>query len=84
MRMPTVSSPAVTTSGTAAFFRHSTVSGPGQKRSISRRAVSVVSHRASSWRLSQICTISGLSAGRPLAAKMLLTAASSSALAPRP
>ena len=84
IRMPTVSSPAVTTSGTACFFRHSTVSGPGQKRSMRRSAVSVGSHSASSWERSQMCTISGLSAGRPFAAKMARTASAFRASAPRP
>ena len=37
-RIPTVSSPAVTASGTTGFRRRIMVSGPGQNRSASRQA----------------------------------------------
>ena len=84
MRTATVSSPAVTASGTAGLRGMISVSGPGQKASISGRAASGTWHRPLSWLLSQMCTISGLSAGRPLAAKMPGTAWALRALAPRP
>ena len=62
-----------------------TVSGPGQNASASFCAAaghSLANARAAAT--SPTCTISGWSAGRPLAAKIFATAASSSARAPRP
>ena len=62
-----------------------TVKGPGQNASAS--ACAQAGHSAANARAaatSLTCTISGWSAGRPLAAKILATAASSSARAPRP
>ena len=51
---------------------------------ITRRLRSSIWHRGSAASTLGTCTISGLSAGRPLAAKTLRTAASLRASAPRP
>ena len=85
MRRPTVGSPAVAISGTAPDFGTTSVSGPGQCRRASAPAAS--GHSRASERAMPIestCTIIGLVAGRPLAAKILATAPASSALAPSP
>ena len=73
-RIPTVSSPAVTAAGTIlvpspAFLQGSImVSGPGQNALASRSASSGTSRAtAESCEYSAICTISGLSEGRPFA-----------------
>ena len=84
MRTATLGRPALTTSGTQGFLGMRSVSGPGQKRSISARAAGLMRHSGTASSGAGTCTMSGLSAGRPLAAKMARTAASSSALAPRP
>ena len=84
-RIPTVSSPAVTTSGTAGFRRRTMVSGPGQKRLASFRAVSGTSSQYhSSQEGSGMWRMRGLSWGRPLARKMSSTALGFRPLAPRP
>ena len=85
MRMPTVSSPALTAEEMRSDLGRISVIGPGQNASISSFAPSGISRTsgAISSRLAT-CTISGLSAGRSFAAKMLRTAASLSASAPRP
>ena len=84
MRMATLSSPAVTTAGTISFLGRIIVSGPGQKAAASLRAISLMWHSGSISASAAMCTISGLSAGRSLAAKILRTAGSLSAFAPRP
>ena len=62
-----------------------TVSGPGQKACTSRSAAGgIPAAKAAACSAPATCTISGWSAGRPLAAKMAATARSSSARAPRP
>ena len=84
-RMPTVESPADTTSGMQARFGRISVIGPGQNASISRHAASGTSvTSAPSWSKEAMCTISGLSAGRPFASKMRCTACALSASAPSP
>ena len=85
-RTATVSSPAVTTSGTPLLLCMISVRGPGQKASIKARACApgppaisgASSAAAAMW------TMSGLSPGRPLAAKIFSTAEASSAFAPNP
>ena len=52
------------------------VSGPGQKRAASARASAGKTARPSAAARSATCTMSGLKAGRPLAAKMPATARS--------
>ncbi|MNJ42298.1 hypothetical protein D3C77_372620 [compost metagenome] len=86
IRTATVDRPAVTRGETAPGTAGSTsVSGPGQKASMSARAVSFTSvTRPSNCFMSAICTISGLSEGRPLAAKIASTAGVLRASAPRP
>ncbi|MNP42280.1 hypothetical protein D3C76_1360380 [compost metagenome] len=78
--------PAVTRGETAPGAAGSTtVSGPGQNASISRRSVSFTRiTRPSSWLMEAICTISGLSDGRPFAANTASTASVFLASAPRP
>ena len=85
-RTATVSSPADTLSGTRPERGKIIVSGPGQKARIIRRAVSDGSQAMSGRSASgeAMCRISGLSPGRPLAAKMRLTASASSPFAPSP
>ena len=86
MRTATVASPAVTRRGTFSLFGKISVSGPGQKASIKARACApgppaisgASSAAAAMW------TMSGLSPGRPLAAKIFSTAEASSAFAPKP
>lgn len=84
-RTPTVSRPADTSSGIAACRGTITVNGPGQNRSINRRAMTGTRRATpSSMEGSAMCTINGLSAGRPLARKIARTAWPSNALAPKP
>ncbi len=59
IRRPTVFRPPVVTAGSAK------VSGPGQKAVIKRRARGETSANSSACHSSAICTISGLSEGRP-------------------
>lgn len=61
-RTPTFASPATTLEGTSAAFSSTIVSGPGQKRVANSSAYA--GHAATS----ATCTITGLCAGRPLAA----------------
>lgn len=84
-RTPTVSKPAVTSSGTEGCRGTITVKGPGQKRSIRRRATAGT-RRATRPTIaaSATWTINGLSAGRPFARKIARTARASNAFAPRP
>ena len=85
IRIATVPSPALTLAGIRGERGKIMVSGPGQKASASRRAVSgiaVTSGSISSNRA--ICTINGLSCGRPLASKIRATAASLVASAASP
>ena len=67
------------------FFSKINVNGPGQNLSITRFAFSgissTISFKAST---SAMCTIKGLSDGRPFAAYVFIAASSSSAFAPRP
>ena len=84
-RTPTVSRPAVTTSGIRADRGRTRVKGPGQHASARIRASSgqfATHERAmsgpSAW------TIKGFTSGRPLASKIRATAAGSVASAPRP
>ena len=81
----TVSRPAVTSSGTIELLLNIMVSGPGQKASARVCALSGtwLQSRLSSLFLA-ICSISGLSAGLPLARNMPNTASLSSPFAPRP
>ena len=84
-RTATVSNPALTASGTTLLLLTTSVNGPGQKASISFLALAfkpVVSCSISF--LSAMCNISGLSLGRPLAAKILATAVLFRPSAPRP
>ena len=84
-RSPTVESPAVTTAGTASDFGRMTVSGPGQKRSMSARAAAGTrAERRSACSSAATCTIRGLSVGRPLAANIFCTASGRRASAPSP
>ena len=85
IRTATVSSPAVTSSGTAEDRLKMSVSGPGQNASINVRAASGM--RVQSCFTSfffATCRMSGLSPGLPLASKMRRTASPSSPFAPRP
>ena len=86
MRTATVSSPAVTSRGTRGDLGKISVMGPGQKARMSARAQAQGSSAIRPARpLSPaMCAISGLSAGRPLAAKMRADASAFSASAPRP
>ena len=86
MRTATVASPAVTRDGTFSLLGKISVRGPGQKASIKARACGPGSPAMSGASPSglQMCTISGLSPGRPLAANIFSTAAASSAFAPSP
>ena len=85
IRTATVSSPAVTMSGTSSDRGTTMVRGPGQNVSIRARALAfnplVKGYICS---VSAICRISGLSAGRPLAANIFATAGPFSPSAPRP
>ena len=84
-RMPTVSSPAETSSGMQAALGKMMVNGPGQNASASLRALSgTIRASVESCSLSAMCTIRGLSCGRPLARKIFATAAPSKAFAARP
>ena len=68
IRTATVSMPPVVSYGILSFFRKIMVSGPGQKRSANAQAVCGTSSTISSKAfIFVICTISGLSEGRPLA-----------------
>ena len=85
IRTATVSSPALTSSGTILLLATITVSGPGQNFSIKSCACfvnPVVNFKISS--LSAMCKISGLSFGRPLASKILRTASPLRPSAPSP
>ena len=85
IRTATVSRPAVVASGIRGSRGRIIVSGPGQNRSANLRALSGTSRTTSlSAGRSAMCTISGLSFGRPLTRKMVSTAAGSRALAARP
>ena len=85
IRTATVSRPPVTSSGTLLLFRYTMVSGPGQNSSISSLALSGTDfHRSFRSLFFAICSISGLSLGRPLASNILFTASPSRPLAPRP
>jgi hypothetical protein len=85
IRTATVFNPAVTEEGREDFFESKRVRGPGQKR-----AISVLARGGTSLAtllsifMSLTCTITGLSCGRPFAAKILATAPAFSAFAPRP
>mmetsp|Transcript_28355 Transcript_28355/g.90347 ORF Transcript_28355/g.90347 Transcript_28355/m.90347 type:complete len:308 (+) Transcript_28355:141-1064(+) len=87
-RTPTKPVPAVTLDGMQGAALAIRVRGPGQKAPASASNTS----RSSPWMstssraraVSSTCTIRGSVSGRPLASKMDNTAASSSALAPRP
>ena len=66
MRMPTVSSPPVVTYGTSSVRSQIIVTGPGQKASITFTITGVtIGVMSLSCSLFQICTMLGLSAGRP-------------------
>ena len=85
-RTPTLSRPAVQTSDILSPLGRIMVSGPGQKASASFCACKgmspLMTFRISS--IQAICTIRGLSWGRPFAAKIFRIASGSQALAPRP
>lgn len=73
--MPTVSSPPEVISGISFRFGRIMVKGPGQNRSASFSASGgTVAATCSSACISAMCTISGLSAGLPFAAKICRTA----------
>ena len=85
MRSATVDPPAVTIDGIHSALGNTRVNGPGQNAAASRAAESgqvAQSVRASS--IDDVCTMSGLLLGRPLAVNIRATAFASSALAPRP
>ncbi len=85
IRTATVLSPPVVSRGTLSLPGTITVSGPGQNTSASlpARAASpdATAHRSSNR---EMCTISGLSEGRPLAAYIFDAAEAFRASAPRP
>ncbi len=84
-RIATVSSPALTSSGIKSLFGNIIVKGPGQNFSAHFFAESgMFLTSGGSIEISLICTISGLSCGRPLAANMRFTAAPLNASAPSP
>ena len=85
IRTATVGRPALTSSGMRGPFGKIMVSGPGQYARASFTAVSGIS-AASRGSVSQsaICTIRGLSIGRPLASKIRATAGPFSASAASP
>ena len=88
MRSATVCNPLVTTSGTSSCRGSTSVSGPGQKHSVSR-PTSVASRSGtaairSSHSQSGKWTISGSKNGRSLASKILSTASGRVASAARP
>ena len=75
IRTATVGNPAVTSPGTQGAWGKMMVSGPGQQASASRRAFSGMAvTRGAQSSSAAICTIRGLSIGRPLAAKIPATA----------
>ena len=75
IRTPTVSRPAQVTSLTSGPRGMTIVSGPGQKAAASFLARSGTSETMPfSISMPQICTMSGLSCGRPFASKIFLTA----------
>ncbi len=75
-RIPTVGPPAVTTSGTCGCFGKTSVSDPGQKRLAKWSAISgQFETRDFAASTSATCTMIGFVAGRPLAAKIVSTAA---------
>ena len=84
-RIPTVSSPAVTSSGRSRCLGTITVNGPGKNAAISFSAADGI-RRATrpTSAMSVRCTISGLSEGRPFARKIALTAFAFIASAPSP
>jgi hypothetical protein len=87
-RTPTKPVDAVTSGGMQLRLRTTMVSGPGQNCVVSRRnsrspAASTSTTSSASATVST-CTMSGSDAGRPLNWKILRTAASLRALAPRP
>ena len=85
IRTATVGKPAVTAFGTLAALGKIKVNGPGQKSFIRSRASFEISRATlSSSAPSSICTIKGLSAGRPLSLKIFLIAFRSNAFAPSP
>src|SRR6185312_16409172 len=84
-RTATVSSPAVTMSGTNDRFGTTSVSGPGQKASARRSAAR--GHSRATARAAEAfntCTISGSYVGRPFAAKIRATAFASNVFAASP
>ena len=85
-RTATVESPAVTSGGTRSDLGKISVIGPGHHASISAFAMGegAPATRGASCCNALMCTISGLSPGRPLASKMRFTASAFSASAPRP
>ena len=84
-RSPTLSWPPVTRSDTRAARGRISVSGPGQNAAASRRAPSGTARAQSAAApASARWTMTGWSAGRPLAAKMRRTASSLPASAPSP
>ena len=75
IRTPTVSSPAQVTALTSSPRGMTIVSGPGQNAAASFLARSGTSDTMPcSISMPQICTIRGLSCGRPFASKIFLTA----------
>ena len=85
MRMPTVSSPAQTSSASLGPRGSTMVRGPGQKAAASLRALSgMAGTRSSIMSMVSMWTMRGLSWGRPLAAKILVTALPQNALAAMP
>ncbi len=85
MRTPTVGPPALTMSGTASLLGKIKVSGPGQKESISREAISgTESATSNTCSASLTWTMSGSLSGRCLAVKILRIASGLSASAPKP
>src|SRR5207248_5215179 len=80
---PTVPVPAVSSLGTCAAARNTSVSGPGQCRSISGCARGGMSSTTSRSRAgASMSTSNGIEAGRPLISNTRRTAARSSAAAP--
>ena len=69
MRTATVISPPLVSAGTSAVFLKTIVSGPGHQAAARRFAASGISAAiGKSASISAICTIRGLSEGRPFAA----------------
>ena len=83
--IPTVFKLHVTLFGTRSLFSNIKVKGPGKKASINFFSISVIFF-VSLFNISKllICTINGLSLGRPFAINILDTASLLKALAPSP